>query len=125
MQTEVVEEIKTHVLCSIFPPPPSENFAVREMQWKIIVDSRQATHDKTALSHCRLNTQSYKHTLRICNTYCFSTATMGARTRPNIAVYVLYIGCPVLFASALTSPLGTDLLLSPFLFLSAQPSIFL
>jgi len=26
----------------------------------------------------------YKYTLRMCNTYCFSTATMVARTRLNV-----------------------------------------
>ena len=30
-----------------------------------------------------LDTQSYKHTLKICNKYCFSTTTVVARTRLN------------------------------------------
>jgi len=29
------------------------------------------------------------HTLRLCNTHCFSTATMVARTRVNVTLYVL------------------------------------
>jgi hypothetical protein len=35
----------------------------------------------------------YNHTLRICNTYCFSTATMVARTRLNITLYVHGLYC--------------------------------
>ena len=33
------------------------------------------------------------HTLRICNTYCFSTATMVARRRPNVTLYVHCLSC--------------------------------
>jgi len=39
--------------------------------------NRQATDDNMAHAHCMLDTQFYKHTLRICNTYCFSTATVA------------------------------------------------
>ena len=35
----------------------------------------------------------YEHTLRIYNTYCFSTATLVARTRLNITLYVHYLSC--------------------------------
>jgi hypothetical protein len=31
--------------------------------------------------------------LRICNTYCFSTATMVARTHPSVTLYVHYLSC--------------------------------
>ena len=30
----------------------------------------------------------YKHTLAVCNAHCFSTATMVARTRRNILIYI-------------------------------------
>ena len=33
-----------------------------------------------------MDTQGYRHTLRICNTYCFSTATMVTQTRLSIAI---------------------------------------
>jgi hypothetical protein len=33
------------------------------------------------------------HTLRLRNTHCFSTTTMVARTRLNVTLYVLHIGC--------------------------------
>ena len=37
-----------------------------------------------AHEHCMLDTWEYKSTLRICNTYCLSTATVGTRIRNNI-----------------------------------------
>ena len=37
-----------------------------------------------AHAHCMLDTYGYKHTLMICNTHCFSTAIMVARTRLNV-----------------------------------------
>jgi hypothetical protein len=42
---------------------------------------------------CMLDNWGYKHTLRICNTYCFPTATMVARTR--LSVKLQYIVCLV------------------------------
>jgi len=38
-----------------------------------------------------LDTQVYKHTLRICNIHCFPTATVVARTRLNVRSYVHYL----------------------------------
>jgi len=35
---------------------------------------------------CVLDTSFYKHTLRICNTHCISTATMVALTRLDVRV---------------------------------------
>ena len=49
----------------------------------------QATDDNMAHEHCMLDNQGYKHSLRICNTYCFYTATMVTRTHLN--VYVMRI----------------------------------
>ena len=40
--------------------------------------------------------QRLQHTLRLCNTYCFSTATMVVRTRLSVYVYTrTYIACLV------------------------------
>jgi hypothetical protein len=36
----------------------------------------QGTNDNMADEHCMLENNGYKRSLRICNTYCFSTATM-------------------------------------------------
>jgi len=42
----------------------------------------KTTDNNLAHAYCMLDT--YKHTLRICNTYCFSKATVVARMRLNI-----------------------------------------
>jgi hypothetical protein len=36
----------------------------------------RATDDNMAHGHYMMDTEGYRHTLRICNTYCFSTATV-------------------------------------------------
>jgi hypothetical protein len=102
LQTKAVEKIKTHISCSItffFG-----NRAVHEIVWENIVERGQATawqYGACALhagyprlqTHTQnmynlvLGTQGYKHTLRICTIYCFST-TMVARTRPIVTSYV-------------------------------------
>jgi hypothetical protein len=38
LQTKFVEEIKTHILCSIPLPPSPPNGAVYEIMWKNIVE---------------------------------------------------------------------------------------
>jgi hypothetical protein len=48
----------------------------------------QTTDDDMAHAHCMLDTQGYKHLLRICNTHCSSTTTVVARTPLNITFYV-------------------------------------
>jgi len=50
--------------------------------------ARQATDDNTVHAHCMLDTNGYKHTLRLCNTYCFSSTTVVARTCHNVTLYV-------------------------------------
>ena len=57
--------------------------------------ARRATDDNMAVEHCMLDTQGYRHTLIICNTYCFSTATMVTRTR--LSVNYTYIACRINF----------------------------
>ena len=57
----------------------------------------QATDDKMGHAHCSLDTLGYKHKLRICNTYCFSTATMVMRTHLSVTLYVQYIAYLVSF----------------------------
>jgi hypothetical protein len=42
----------------------------------------------TAHTLCMSDNQGYKHTRRICNAYCFSTATVVTRTRLNVTFYV-------------------------------------
>jgi len=39
-------------------------------------------------AHCMLDTYGCRHTLRICNTYCFFIASMVTRKRLNVTLYV-------------------------------------
>jgi len=61
----------------------SENHAVYEIIWKnmVVPDRPQITMYNTAHALCVLDNEDHRHTLRICNTYCFSTATIVTRTR--------------------------------------------
>jgi hypothetical protein len=64
-RAKVVEKIKTHILCSI----------------TFLKKSCHPWDNVMARAHCTLYNYSCKHTLRICNSYCFSTAKIAARTR--------------------------------------------
>jgi len=48
----------------------------------------QGTNEHMKQAQCMLDTYGYKHTLRICNTYCFSTATLVARRRLKVTLHV-------------------------------------
>jgi len=54
---------------------------------------RQATDDSMARAHCMLRNQGYRHALRICTSYCFSTSTVVTRTRLNITLYLHCLSC--------------------------------
>ena len=89
-QTKVVEKIKTHVLCSV------TFFLIRyvhEIRWKNVLEQGTPQMTIWQMAHCMLDTQGYKHTLRLCNAHCFSTATMVRRTHLNITLYVLCMCC--------------------------------
>ena len=74
-QTKVAEKIKTYVLC-LTPPP--ENRADYEIMWKNVVEpGRQQVTIWLMRSACWIPKVT-KHTLRMCNTYCFSTVLMVA-----------------------------------------------
>ena len=53
----------------------------------------QVTDDNMVHAHCTVDTSGYIHTLRTCNNYCFSTATMVARTGLNVTVYDHWVSC--------------------------------
>jgi len=55
----------------------------------------QTTDDSMAHAHYTLNTQGHKHTLEVYNTHYFSTATMIARTRLGVTLYVHCMSCYV------------------------------
>ena len=64
-----------------------ENRAVYEVMSGKYCRAGQTPDENMAHAHCVLDTWIYKHTLRICNTYCCSSTTLVARTHLNIAAY--------------------------------------
>ena len=95
-QTEVVEKIKRHALCSV---TYLDKRAVYEKMWKNVIeqDRPQMTIDHGACAFI-LDKKACRHTLRICNTYCFSTETMVTRTCV-IVTFTRTSTLPVLFCS--------------------------
>jgi len=55
--------------------------------------SRTGHSDDMAHAHCMLDTEVYECTLKIINTYCFSTATMVARTHLNVTLHLHCLLC--------------------------------
>jgi hypothetical protein len=96
----VVQKVKKHILCSII-------FFLKSCHLWDNVDkygtARQVAGNniKTTHAHCMLDTKGYKHTLRICNTYCLSTVTLVTRTCLNGTLYVHCLSCS--FSNRLTS----------------------
>ena len=64
------------------------NRAVYEIMWK-----KHATDDNMAHAHCMLDNWSYRHTLRICNTYYFSAATIVALAPLSVTLYIHCLSC--------------------------------
>jgi hypothetical protein len=83
-----VENIRTHVLCSI--PVLFFKSYLYEIMWKI-------TDYTMVHAHYMLDTKVYKYTLRICNTYCSSTATMHER---DLMLRYSYFACLVTMGTA-------------------------
>jgi len=79
-QTKVVERVKTHIICAVT--------CFRKDTVEKYYRARQAADDNTAHVFCMVGTSGYKLTLRIYHTHCFSSATIIARTRPSITLYV-------------------------------------
>ena len=65
------------------------------MMWQKYGTAGQVTDHNTAHALCMLDTEGYKHSLRLFNTYCFSTTTVVARTCLNVTLYVQYLDCVV------------------------------
>jgi hypothetical protein len=64
-------------MCTVLLPPGVNLIAVNK-----------CININTNMAHVyyMLDTYGYSHTLRICNTYCFTTVTIVARTRLNIVI---------------------------------------
>jgi hypothetical protein len=63
---------------------------------------RQAIDDDNIIQRmpiaCWITKAAHTHTLRICNTYCFSTVTVVTRTLLSVMLYVHCLCCPFLHA---------------------------
>jgi hypothetical protein len=81
-----------HIFCVQWLPPPRKSCHLRDHVEKYCT-AGQVTNDNTAHALCMLDNQNYMHTLRICNTYCFSKATMVTWTRLNVTLYVHCLSC--------------------------------
>jgi type IV secretory pathway TraG/TraD family ATPase VirD4 len=90
-QKKVVEEIKTHILCSI-----TFFFWKSCHLWDDVkqycIDG-QITNGNMTHAHCMVYTYDNVHTLKIYKTYYISTATMIARNRINFTLYVNFLSC--------------------------------
>jgi hypothetical protein len=88
---KVVEEIKMHILCSITVFRKSCHL------WDNVKNVYRTgqTIDDMAYARCTPRNQGYTHThtLTVCNTYCFPAATMVARIRLNVTLYVKCMSC--------------------------------
>jgi len=48
--------------------------------------------DRTIVhTHCMLDTLGYKYTVTKCNSYCFTTATMVARSSHTVTLYLHFL----------------------------------
>jgi len=72
----------------------SENGGVYEIMWKKVVRPDRALVSIWRMRMaCWIPKSTDRHTLTLCNTYCFSTAKMVARTRHNVTLYVHCLSC--------------------------------
>jgi hypothetical protein len=77
---KVIEKMKTHSMIK-------NVFRKWRLSWENVrkyCTGGQTADDNMAQAHWMLDTEGYRHTLRICNTYCFYMATADARKRFNV-----------------------------------------
>jgi len=91
-QIKVVGKIKTHTLYSI---TLFQNSCHLWYNVKKYCTSRQATDDNMAHANCMLDTYNYKYAFRLCNTFCFATATMVAWTHLKFTLYIHCLSCSI------------------------------
>jgi len=51
----------------------------------------QATDDNMMCAHCMLGNCGYKYTLRLCNSYCFSTASVVVYMFLSVPLYICIV----------------------------------
>ena len=77
--------------CFIFNDFSSENLASRQQRKANREDQRWQYN--VVHVPCVLDKKCCRHTLRICNTYCFYKAKMVTRRCPSVTVYLYYLSC--------------------------------
>ena len=86
-QTNAAQKIKTHFMCYV---SFYEILIFYKIRWGKYGTAKQTTNDRIIQrTHCVLDNYAYKHTLRICNSYCFSTVTMVRQKRFKVTFYAL------------------------------------
>ena len=85
-QTKVVQKIKIHILYSVTFP---DNRAVYEVIWKNMIKPQSTDNNVIR----RMRFARWITMARICNTYCFSTATVVTRTLLSVMCYVHCLSC--------------------------------
>jgi hypothetical protein len=67
----------------------SKNRTAYDIMWNIwYSQTEHRWHYNKMHAHCMLDNYGYKHTRRICNIYCFSTAVTVTRTCLDVTLHV-------------------------------------
>jgi hypothetical protein len=82
-QIKLVEKIRTHTLCSVTFIWKSYRLADNMVKY-----CRASHAPDDNMVHYLLDTQGYKHTPRMCNTYFFLTAIIVAQVYISVMLYV-------------------------------------
>ena len=90
---------KTHFMVSSVLPKIMPFMRERGEMW--LGQTGRRRQYNTTHAFCMLDNWVYKHTRRICNTYCFSTATLVARTSRNVTLNVHCLSCFILMSICL------------------------
>jgi len=91
---KVAETIKTHILCSVTFLRKSYRLWDNVEKYSRVGQATDSSMILCVRFACWITKPTHTRTHRICNIYCFSTATMVARTRLNVTLYVHCLCCP-------------------------------
>jgi len=90
-QTRIKTKIKAHFMFKNFFL--SENLVVYEIRWKNILEQGRPQKTTRRMRIACWIIRLQRHTLRICNNYCFSSTTMVERTRLTVTLYIYCLSC--------------------------------
>jgi hypothetical protein len=92
-QTKIVEKIKTHILCSVTFFRYSWHLWDNVKNIYIVEGGKPQMKIRRTRTVWWISKAKYIHTLRLCNTHCFSTITMFARTCFSVTLHVHWLSC--------------------------------